>query len=73
VLRGVGEQKMGLIGSFIGYYVVGLPLGWYLARFSGLLGLWHGMTAGCAVALGVNSAVYSLIDWRKIKAPEEDE
>lgn len=64
---------MGLIGSFVGYYVVGLPLGWYLARSSGLLGLWHGMTAGCAVALGVNWTVYSLIDWRKIKSRGDDE
>ncbi|KAH8917477.1 MATE efflux family protein [Atractiella rhizophila] len=50
ILRGMGRQNIGAVINFTAYYVVGLPLGFYLAFSSfhlGLFGLW----TGCTVAL----------------------
>jgi MATE family multidrug resistance protein len=48
-LRGTGETRIPMLSSFLAYWAVGLPLGYYLgfARHLGALGLW----AGLALAL----------------------
>ena len=48
VLRGSGRQYIGAIMNFIGYYIIGLPLGITLAIKVkwGVLGLWIGMATG---------------------------
>ena len=48
VLRGSGRQYIGAIMNFIGYYIIGLPLGITLAIKVkwGVLGLWIGMAMG---------------------------
>jgi MATE family multidrug resistance protein len=48
-LRGTGETRIPMLSSFLAYWAVGLPLGYYLgfARHRGALGLW----AGLALAL----------------------
>ena len=48
VLRGSGRQYIGAIMNFVGYYIIGLPLGITLAIKVkwGVVGLWIGMAAG---------------------------
>lgn len=48
VLRGSGRQYIGAIMNFVGYYIIGLPLGITLALKVewGALGLWIGMASG---------------------------
>jgi len=44
-LRGAGETRIPMLSSFVAYWVVGLPLGYYLGfnRGLGALGLWMGL------------------------------
>jgi MATE family multidrug resistance protein len=51
VIRGVGNQRVGAILSAVGYYVVGLPIGGYLAfsREMDLKGIWLGLCCGLIV------------------------
>jgi len=50
-LRGLGETRVPMVVSLLAHWVVGLPLGYYLAfhQRMGLAGLWAGMTAGLIV------------------------
>ena len=47
-MRGSGRQYIGAIMNFIGYYIIGLPVGITLAIKVkwGVLGLWIGMCIG---------------------------
>jgi len=51
-LRGVGNTHAGLYVQLVGYWVVGLPLGWWLGfgRKMGAVGLWIGLCAGLMIA-----------------------
>ena len=51
-LRGAGNTHAGLIVQLIGYWVVGLPIGYILAfrMHYGAVGLWIGLCAGLIVA-----------------------
>lgn len=79
-LRAFGRQNVGSVIHFIGYYVVGLPIGAYLGLGPphwGLAGLW----AGAALALACTSAAELLIafniHWEneveRVQARETDE
>lgn len=48
VLRGAADTTFPAVLAFIGYWVLGLPVGWALAYPAGLgpRGLWWGLTAG---------------------------
>ncbi|MDH5588723.1 MAG: MATE family efflux transporter [Gemmatimonadota bacterium] len=50
-LRGVGDTRVPMLVSLVGFWVVGLPLGFWLAfgREMGPVGLWWGLAAGLAV------------------------
>ncbi|MBM4357504.1 MAG: MATE family efflux transporter [Deltaproteobacteria bacterium] len=50
-LRGLGDTKPAQWANLVGYYVVGLPLAFYLAfeRGLGARGLWWGLSAGLTV------------------------
>ncbi len=55
-LRGAGKTKSVVLANLVGYYLVGLPLGWQLGfrRGFGIVGLWEGLTfalIGIAAAL----------------------
>jgi MATE family multidrug resistance protein len=61
-LRGLGHTKAPMVLNFVGYWLFGLPLGYYLcfrARL-GVFGVWIGLT----VAL-VFIATLVLLEWRK--------
>lgn len=62
ILRGMGETRPAALANFVGYYVLGLPLGWWLSRPErlGLAGIWWGLALGLfavAVALGTRVLV----------------
>ncbi len=48
LMRGMGRPKAGAVVNLIGFYVVGLPLGWFLAfpMKLGAVGIWWGLAAG---------------------------
>ena len=48
LMRGMGNPKAGAIVNLIGFYAIGLPLGWLLAfpLELGLVGIWWGLAAG---------------------------
>jgi MATE family multidrug resistance protein len=51
-LRGAGNTHAGLIVQVVGYWIVGLPIGYVLAfrLHHGAVGLWAGLCAGLVVA-----------------------
>jgi MATE family multidrug resistance protein len=51
-LRGAGNTHAGLVVQVIGYWVIGLPIGWWLGfeRKLGAVGLWVGLCAGLMFA-----------------------
>ena len=50
-LRGAGETRIPMLSSFVAYWVIGLPLGYYLGfnRQLGALGLWTGLAISLMV------------------------
>ncbi|QRV82038.1 MATE efflux family protein [Ceratobasidium sp. AG-Ba] len=74
MLRACGKLSTGAVSNFIAYYMIGIPLGVYLAfrQNFGLRGLWIGLTAALLfVATVLWTAVLSL-DWRvQIKNAKE--
>ena len=48
LMRGMGRPQAGAIVNLIGFYVVGLPLAWFLAFPAelGIIGIWWGLAAG---------------------------
>ena len=61
-LRGVGQTRAPMIANFVGYWVLGLPLGLTLcfALHWGIYGLWIGLTLALIVI-----AFTLLLRWRK--------
>lgn len=60
-LRGLGETRVPMLISLVGYWITGLPLGWWLCFHAGygVSGLWMGLAASLFV---VGSALVLL--WR---------
>jgi MATE family multidrug resistance protein len=60
-LRGLGETRVPMLVSLVGYWISGLPLGWWLCFRAGygVHGLWMGLAASLAL---VGTAL--LILWR---------
>lgn len=60
-LRGVGNTHAGLIVQLIGFWGIGLPVGWWLGfrMHLGALGLWVGLCAGLIVAAVALTAVWA--------------
>jgi MATE family multidrug resistance protein len=69
VLRGLAETRTPLIVNAIGFWAIGLPLGWWLTFRAGLgpTGLWWGLVAGLAA---VASILLARVLWRLRRAVE---
>jgi len=65
VLRAIGRTTPTAIANLLGYYALGLPLGYYLAfsRGLGLAGIWWG------VACGLAAVAISLVTWVALRGP----
>ena len=68
ILRGLGETKFPSLMVFLGYWIIGLPLGIYLTFFldQGASGLWIGLAVSLtivAISLGIftNKKMKSLV------------
>ena len=50
-MRGAGETRIPMISSFVAYWVIGLPVGYYLGFEQGLgaVGVWAGLAVSLAV------------------------
>ncbi len=59
ILRGMGRTQAAAVATFLGYYVFGIPWGYYLGivRGRGLTGLWWGL------ALGLTMMATFLVLW----------
>ena len=58
-LRGMGRTRFPALATFVGYYVFGIPCGYYLGvvKKAGLVGLWWGL------ALGLTIVAVVLVIW----------
>jgi MATE family multidrug resistance protein len=67
ILRGAGESRMPAAANLAGYWVLGLPAGWWLTKSRGMgpAGLWWGLTLGLA-------AVAVLLAWRTFHVLSRD-
>jgi MATE family multidrug resistance protein len=65
ILRGMGRTRPAALFNLIGYYALGLPLGWWLGRPErlGLPGLWWGL------ALGLFAVALALVAWIAARGP----
>ena len=61
-LRGLGETRVPMLANFVGYWILGLPLGLSLCFLLhwGIYGLWIGLTLALIVI-----ATTLLLRWRK--------
>jgi MATE family multidrug resistance protein len=61
VLRGTGDTRTPMITNFVGHWLVGLPVGWYLCFAGGwnVSGLWIGLSLGLTLVGVVLVAVWS--------------
>lgn len=50
ILRGMADTKIPTLVTIVAYWVIGIPLGYYLAFSAGLgtYGIWYGLSAGLA-------------------------
>lgn len=65
IFRGSGRQSMGAQLNFVAYYLLGLPLGCFLA-FTwdwGVEGLWMGMTVGLLLIAVGGTTLVAKSDW----------
>ena len=60
-LRGTGETRIPMLTGVVGYWLVGLPVGWTLATHGGLgvVGLWIGLSIGLVFNAIVLVAVWA--------------
>ena len=63
VLRGASETRLPMVANLVGHWVLGLPLGYYLAfeRGTGAVGLWAGLSVGLVVV-----AVLLVVHWWRL-------
>jgi MATE family multidrug resistance protein len=66
ILRGVGVARPVSIVSFVGYWVIGLPLGWGLAHHAGMEG--QGFWVALATSLGLVSVALFELTRRRVAA-----
>ena len=67
-MRGALKMGWGSIFNFIGYFVFGLPIAWYLAfeKDLSLKGIWFGPVFAVAFLTVTYNIVIATIDWRAL-------
>jgi len=65
VLRGMGRTLPAFVFNLVGYWCIGLPLGWWIGPGShgGLEGIWWGLSLGLAIV------ALSLVAWIRRSGP----
>ena len=65
ILRGMGRTRAAALFHLVGFYVLGLPVAWYLAfpRGLGLVGLWWGL------ALALAAVALAFVAWVARRGP----
>ncbi len=60
-LRGMGNTQSSMIANFVSYWVLGLPLAWYLlfVRKWGAIGIWSGLSASLVLLAAILIVVWS--------------
>ncbi|MCP4004398.1 MAG: MATE family efflux transporter [bacterium] len=68
VLRGMGRVRPAMVFNLISYWLIGLPLGGYLALRTnwGLVGLWWGLCIGLILVAS------SLVVWIRLRGPASE-
>eukprot|EP00112_Aurelia_sp_Birch-Aquarium-sp1_P024064 Seg744.1 transcript_id=Seg744.1/GoldUCD/mRNA.D3Y31 product="Multidrug and toxin extrusion protein 1" protein_id=Seg744.1/GoldUCD/D3Y31 len=68
LLRGIGLQKYGAVVNFIGFDVIGLPLGVVLGLVlhKGVLGFWCGISVGMVFQVFVLIIILIVSNWKKL-------
>mmetsp|Transcript_21339 Transcript_21339/g.48470 ORF Transcript_21339/g.48470 Transcript_21339/m.48470 type:complete len:552 (-) Transcript_21339:31-1686(-) len=74
IFRGSGRQNLGAKLNFVGYYMLGIPIGLLLAfnYRQNVLGLWHGVTFGLFVVSGFGTLFVWLSKWEKLAKEAEN-
>lgn len=64
-LRGLGETRIPMLANLVGYWILGLPLGFFLcfALHWGIYGLWIGLTLALIVI-----SMWLILRWRRDSA-----
>jgi multidrug resistance protein, MATE family len=72
VLRGIGDVNIPTIITFIAYWVVGLPVGYFLGIVLGLgaNGIWYGLTLGLLISAGLLFIRFHIITKRLLLSDE---
>lgn len=65
ILRGLGIARPVSIISFIGYWVIGIPLGWYLGNIVGYQG--QGFWIGLAISLAIVSVALFILTMKRVR------
>jgi MATE family multidrug resistance protein len=70
VFRGSGRQALSAKLNFVAYYIIGIPVGYFLALplGMGVEGLWIGMSAGLFAISTLNSMVIWRSNWAALSA-----
>ncbi|MFM6975413.1 MAG: MATE family efflux transporter [Sphingobacteriaceae bacterium] len=70
VLRGMGDVNMPTLFCFIAYWVVGLPVAYYLGivMHLGANGIWYGLTLGLLVSSALLFMRFQLVSRRLVRA-----
>ena len=55
VLRGMGDVNIPTVITFLAYWIIGLPVGYYMGIYLkfGAVGIWYGLVLGLAVSAGL--------------------
>jgi len=65
ILRGMGRTRPAAVFNLLGFYLLGLPVAWYLAFETGMgiAGIWWGLTLGLMVVAAL------LVAWVAVRGP----
>uniref|UniRef100_A0A8C4ZJ76 Multidrug and toxin extrusion protein n=1 Tax=Gadus morhua TaxID=8049 RepID=A0A8C4ZJ76_GADMO len=67
IIRGAGKQSIGALCNFVGYYIIGFPIGVSLmfAAHMGIVGLWTGLLFCVAIQAVFFLIFLSKLNWQK--------